>query len=428
MHPIHVPLLTITPILAIIGILTADFVWQTYAFAVFYYFFTGFGITAGYHRLFAHRCYDAHWTIRWLMMLMGSGAVEGSVRWWSRDHRAHHKYVDTEKDPYSSKGGFFYAHMGWMLVRQDKERIGKTSIKDLEEDPMIVFQHRNYPWFGERRILLRPGPLANRIHAALANAALQSPIPISAALGMGIVLPTVVCGLGWGDWYGGYFIAAVARLVFVHHSTFCVNSLAHWAGDQGFSDAHTARDSVITALVTLGEGYHNFHHEFPSDYRNAILWWQYDPTKWLIAALSFFGLTYNLKTFDSNLIAMNQVQMKAKTVEWGRDATALEAMDMAEMSRRVKEEGKSLLVVDGFCVDISGFADEHPGGAGYIRGAIGKDVTDAMRGGVYKHSNAALNLTASRRIGIVTDSPSFCVSSEALRAAAIMAAKKPRSD
>lgn len=95
------------------------------------------------------------------MMLMGSGAVEGSVRWWSRDHRAHHKYVDTEKDPYSSKGGFFYAHMGWMLVRQDRERIGKTSIKDLEEDPMVVFQHRNYPWFGEqnRPRLARP-PLA----------------------------------------------------------------------------------------------------------------------------------------------------------------------------------------------------------------------------------------------------------------------------
>lgn len=83
------------------------------------------------------------------MMLMGSGAVEGSIRWWCRDHRAHHKFVDTEQDPYSSKGGFFYSHIGWMLVRQDKTKIGKTSITDLEADPMVGIQHRNYHWFGE---------------------------------------------------------------------------------------------------------------------------------------------------------------------------------------------------------------------------------------------------------------------------------------
>ena len=102
------------------------------------------------------------------------------------------------------------------------------------------------------------------------------------ALLAGFVFPTVVAGALWGDYTGGYFYAAVARLVFVHHSTFCVNSLAHYAGSATYTDGHTARNSIITALVTMGEGYHNFHHEFPNDYRNGIEWYQYDPTQWFI--------------------------------------------------------------------------------------------------------------------------------------------------
>ena len=241
---------------------------------------------------------------------------------------------------------------------------------------------------------------------------------------MGVVFPTAVCGLGWGDWYGGFFIAAIARLVFVHHSTFCVNSLAHWAGEQGFSDAHTSRDSVITAVVTLGEGYHNFHHEFPNDYRNAIRWWQYDPTKWLIATLAFFGFAYDLHQFDQDLIGKNMVQMQAKKLNWGKDATAMESLTMDEVEKRVKA-GAKLLVLDGFAVDVADFA--HPGGAGYVTSNLGKDCTRMMRGETYKHSNSAHNIALVRRIGFVTDAPSFELSTQALRAAAIAAGKKPHS-
>ena len=102
---------------------------------------------------------------------------------------------------------------------------------------------------------------------------------------------------------GGFCYATVGRMVFVHQSTFFVNSLAHSLGDRPFSDNHTSYDSVITALVTLGEGYHNFHHEFPDDYRNAIKWYQYDPTKWTIKALSYIGGTYNLKSHVRGLRA-----------------------------------------------------------------------------------------------------------------------------
>jgi stearoyl-CoA desaturase (delta-9 desaturase) len=130
---------------------------------------------------------------------------------------------------------------------------------------------------------------------------------------MAFVVPTVIAGLFWGDWKGGYFYAGAVRLVLVHHvsfvvdllvsehalilfqSTFCINSLAHYLGDSPFDDKLTPRDNVITALVTVGEGYHNFHHQFPMDYRNAIKWYQYDPTKWFIWSCGQLGLASQLK-------------------------------------------------------------------------------------------------------------------------------------
>lgn len=132
---------------------------------------------------------------------------------------------------------------------------------------------------------------------------------------MGFVVPTIVPGLLWGDWWGGLFFAGAARLTFVHHSTFCVNSLAHWLGETPFDDKHTPRDHVITALVTIGEGYHNFHHQFPTDYRNAIKWYQYDPTKWFIAVCSIFGQASHLKKFPDNEVRKGQLTMELKKLK-----------------------------------------------------------------------------------------------------------------
>jgi stearoyl-CoA desaturase (delta-9 desaturase) len=95
-------------------------------------------------------------------------------------------------------------------------------------------------------------------------------------------------------------------------STFCVNSLAHWLGESPFDDKHTPRDHMITALVTIGEGYHNFHHQFPMDYRNAIKWYQYDPTKWFISAMKLLGLASHLKVFPDNEVRKGQLTMELK--------------------------------------------------------------------------------------------------------------------
>lgn len=230
--------------------------------------------------------------------MAGAGAVEGSIKWWSRGHRAHHRYTDTPLDPYDAQKGFFWSHMGWMLVKP-RRKPGVADVSDLSKSAVVRWQHR---WY---------------LHLILT---------------MGFILPTLVAGLGWGDWKGGFFYAATARLVFVHHvsilyplplrldlpytcrsqSTFCVNSLAHWLGETPFDDKHTPRDHMITAFVTNGEGYHNFHHQFPVDYRNAIKWYQYDPTKWFIWVCYKLRLASHLKTFPENEVRKGELTMQLK--------------------------------------------------------------------------------------------------------------------
>lgn len=170
-------------------------------------------------------------------------------------------------------------------MKQNPKRIGRTDISDLNENPVVVWQHKNY---------------------------------VSVVLGMGLVFPAMVAYLAWGDFWGGLVYAGILRIFFVQQATFCVNSLAHWLGDQPFDDRNSPRDHVITALVTLGEGYHNFHHEFPSDYRNAIEWWQYDPTKWFIWINKKIGLAYNLKQFRANEIEKGRVQQQQKKLDQQR--------------------------------------------------------------------------------------------------------------
>jgi len=138
-------------------------------------------MTAGYHRLWAHKSYQATLPLKIYLAAVGAGAVEGSIRWWSRDHRAHHRYTDTEKDPYSVRKGLLYSHIGWMVFKQNPKRIGRTDITDLNECSVVVWQHRNY---------------------------------LKSVLFMGLGFPTLVCGLGWGDWLGGFVYGGVLRVCF----------------------------------------------------------------------------------------------------------------------------------------------------------------------------------------------------------------------
>jgi stearoyl-CoA desaturase (Delta-9 desaturase) len=246
---------------------------------------TGFSITAGYHRFFAHKTFEAKWPLRLMVLLFGAGAFENSVLEWTSDHRRHHKHVDHDEDPYNIQKGFFHAHMGWILFKLNAEP-PLDNVPDLERDPLVRWQHRY-------------------VHVL--------------AVLVGFVLPTVAGFLydGWVGALGGLLIGGVARIVATQHTTFFINSACHCMGRQPYSTKCSARDSFFLAIFTLGEGYHNYHHEFQYDYRNGVKPWQWDPTKWLIWVLSKVGVTSHLRRVPSEKIAAAEQAVAARVVTGG---------------------------------------------------------------------------------------------------------------
>lgn len=377
-------LLTVTPALALYGFCTTSWTLPTFIATVILYFLTGLGITAGYHRLWSHRCYRAHKVVRWALILFGGAAFEGSCKWWSRNHRAHHRYNDTDKDPYAVHNGFWWAHVGWMIWKQDLNRCGRVDIRDLEADRMVQWQHKNYGLV---------------------------------AIGVGVVFPTLLCGLLWGDFRGGFFFASMLRIVFVHHATFFVNSLAHYHGFSTYSDLQSAKDSWVTAILTLGEGYHNYHHEFPSDYRNGIKFYHYDPTKWLIRAFYSCGLADNLKTYSKSDAEKAELQTRQRQLmilsasnDFGPDFETLPDMQWSEFIRRSNDDKEKLVVIGDFVHDVTKFVDEHPGGRQTLLNFVGTDSTKYFYGEigtpqVHVHTKLGRKLLKPLRIAHVVDRP-----------------------
>lgn len=245
--------------------------------ALAFYFITGIAITAGYHRLLSHRAYSAGKIVKFLYLIFGAAAFQNSALKWATDHRIHHRHVDHEKDPYNINKGFFYAHMGWIFFKEQNNETAHYP-KDLLNDKLVMWQHRNY---------------------------------LAIAVTVGFILPTLI-GYFLGSALGGLALAGVLRVVIVHHCTFFINSLCHIIGTRPYTDTNTARDSYIIALFSYGEGYHNYHHYFPSDYRNGIRWYHFDPTKWLIKVLSFVGLVRDLKKVPEKLIMQARAEMQNK--------------------------------------------------------------------------------------------------------------------
>ena len=226
---------------------------------IFYTIATGMGITVGYHRLFSHVSFNAHPLIQFFFLFFGAAAFEQSCMTWSSQHRDHHRYVDTDLDPYSIKKGFWYAHVGWLIFW--KHTVHYDNAPDLQKNTLVAYQHKYY-----------------YIWASFS----------------GIILPTLI-GAFYGQALGAFIFAVCARLVLVYNATFCINSVCHMFGKATYDIYSTAKDHWLVALITNGEGYHNFHHRFPSDYRNGVRWYQWDPSKWLIAFLNFFRLSSDLK-------------------------------------------------------------------------------------------------------------------------------------
>lgn len=235
------------------------FTWAAAVVGLVFLALTTFSVSAGYHRLFTHASYEAHWILRLFFAMFGAASVEGSVLKWSSMHRKHHSDSDTENDPHNIKRGFWWAHIGWVIFTDpSKEIFG--NVDDLKKDPILRNQDRFYVIWMVITAVLMP-------------------------LGLGYLL---------GDPWGGLVIGGFLRIIVFHHITWCINSVAHTFGRKPYSKQTTATDFLPMALLTMGEGYHNFHHTFAFDYRNGVRKTAYDPTKWIVFLLSKVGLTKKL--------------------------------------------------------------------------------------------------------------------------------------
>lgn len=183
------------------------------------------GITAGVHRLWAHRAYKAKWPLKLTLMIFNTIAFQDCAIHWARDHRVHHKYSDSDADPHNATRGFFFSHVGWLLTKKhsDVKAAGKKiDISDLLTDPFLKFQ-KDY-WM----ILM---PL------------------------FCFILPTVIPPMFWNEtWSNAWFVPAILRYTCVLNATWCVNSVAHIWGNKPYDKNVTPAQNMSVSIFTLGEG------------------------------------------------------------------------------------------------------------------------------------------------------------------------------
>jgi len=275
------------------------FSWLTLGLALAWLVFCGLSITAGYHRLFAHPTYRAAWPVRAFFLLFGAASLQNAAIKWSADHRRHHSETDAAGDPYNARRGFWWAHLMWNFFL-DPAPIDDARVADLQRDPLVRFQARTY--------------LAQALLGAAA---------IPAAL-----------GCLWGDPLGAVLCAGFLRIAVQWHFTWSINSVAHMIGKQPYSRSTSARDSWVTAMVTFGEGYHNYHHRFPGDYRNGVRWYQFDPSKWLVWFLAKLGLARDLRRMSDGAVA------RARRVAAGRASEPQTLAASAACAERVESEAR----------------------------------------------------------------------------------------
>ena len=298
-----IPVLTILPWYG----LTYGFSTEAWIAFIAFYIFCGTGITVGYHRMWSHNAFEGHPIMRFWLAIWGGAALENTILDWCAGHRDHHRHVDdNDKDPYSAKRGFWFSHIGWMLRNYPSSRDNYDNVKNLQADPIVMWQYRNYGWIIFVMNFLLP-------------------------LGLGFLV---------GDVWGMLLLAGFARIVLTHHTTFFINSLAHMWGSRPYTDENTARDNHFLAFFTFGEGYHNYHHIFQNDYRNGIKWWQFDPSKWIIKAGSWIGLTKNLRTVSDFKIQRAKITMQLKEAEQKLASKSLKLPEikLSELKASIEKE------------------------------------------------------------------------------------------
>lgn len=267
-YPVYITklLFGLVTLSAVLGVpaygLLVGYTWLDWTMFGLLYMMTGLGITVGYHRLISHRSFACPDWVKAAFLIAGGWALQNSALKWGADHIRHHANCDQDADPYNAQLGFWHSHCGWLF--SDQRYVDEKYATRLRQDPVIMWQYRNY---------------------------------IAIVLS-GLALPFVVGSLHGGllAGFGCFMLAGVGRTFAVLNSTFCINSVCHLWGNQPHSQSDSSRDSWIVSLLTFGEGYHNYHHTYQSDYRNGPRWYNFDPSKWLIFSLSLVGLAWSLRT------------------------------------------------------------------------------------------------------------------------------------
>ncbi len=238
-----------------------------FGIAVFY-FISGFGITGGAHRLWSHKSYKASASWRYFVMICNSVANQGTIYHWSRDHRTHHKYSETRADPHNAERGFFFAHVGWLLLKKDprvKLAGQHINMDDLKMMPEVVLQKRFDPVWN---------------------------------LFWCFAFPALTGHFLWGEsLLKAFMLMGPLRYVLILNGTWLVNSAAHLYGEHTYDEHANPSENPAVAIISLGEGYHSYHHSFPNDYAASELGVsaQYNPTKLLIDLGAVFGLVTDRK-------------------------------------------------------------------------------------------------------------------------------------
>ncbi|KDR81085.1 hypothetical protein GALMADRAFT_153433 [Galerina marginata CBS 339.88] len=379
---------------------------------------SGHAITIGYHRLYSHKTFRATYGVRVILAVLGAGAFQGSIKVWCLRHRMHHRFTDDPvHDPYVLHGlsgdnlliaspsyaatrGVFYSHIGWLFYKPTYERLNLIERDDLESDPVVRIQHKYY-------------------------------IPL--AFFLGFVCPAFLGSL-WHETMAGFVWGGLVARIFIWHSAFLVNSLAHWNGLQPYSDEDTSRGNFILALLTGGEGSHNFHvravanpkeketnlfyqHAFPHDFRSGPSSTDWDPSKWVILGLHKLGLVSGLRrASDDDLVeAVHYMRKKNELgiTEPEVDTWNGEIWNIDKLKRFAREKtGRCIVLIDGFAIDVTPYLGEHPGGVNLLRKysvGLSGDIDAwhqadwAFSGGMNNHSRAARRRMRELRVAKLVD-------------------------
>ncbi|XP_072392416.1 (11Z)-hexadec-11-enoyl-CoA conjugase-like [Diabrotica undecimpunctata] len=231
------------------------------------------GVTAGNHRLWAHRTYKAKLPLRICLMLMQTSALQNDIYIWTRDHRLHHKYTDTSADPHNSNRGFFFCHVGWLLMKKhpDVKIKGKNiDMSDVAADPVVQFQRKYY-------------------------------VPLG--LSLTFILPSIATVYFFQETVVNAILLSIMKYILTVNGTWCVNSFAHMYGWKPYDSSINPVENATVSIVGLGEGWHNYHHTFPWDYKAAEFGnYRSNLSAGFLDLMAYLGQAYDLKTVSKEMI------------------------------------------------------------------------------------------------------------------------------